>query len=75
MTDVALSDQGLDAADARRWASALYAMVRAAVREVSVPDPDMDRFCERLEAIAQLSDDLREAVEGKADAGPWRCGE
>lgn len=63
----------LDAADARRWASELYAMVRAAVREVSVPDPDMDRFCERLEEMAELCDELREVVEGKADAGPWRC--
>lgn len=48
---------------ARAWATYLYPMVAAAVREVSVPDPDMDAFCGRLEDIAELCDDLREAIE------------
>lgn len=48
---------------ARKWAAHLYPMVAEAVREVSVPDPDMDAFCGRLEDIAELCDDLREAIE------------
>lgn len=57
---------------ARRWVVVrICPMVRAAVREVSVPNPDMDAFCGRLDDIAEFCDDLREAIEEGGDASPW----